>query len=111
MSNETMTKLISLVRLIVALVVTFVGAHGLTLDPTLVQAAIYVIAMLIVVVGVWFKDNNITNARMAAQEMVDIIKADYNNNRRGEEDSDDIIEGVLEILDGEDDEDIEEEVK
>lgn len=111
MSNETMTKLISLVRLVLALIVTFAGAHGLALDPTLVEAAVYVICMVVVVVGVWFKDNNITNARMAAQEMVDIIKADYNNNRRGEEDSDDIIEGVLELLDGEDVDDINEEVE
>jgi hypothetical protein len=111
MSNETMTKLISLVRLVLALIVTFAGAHGLALDPTLVEAAVYVICMVVVVVGVWFKDNNITSARMAAQEMVDIIKADYNNNRRGEEDSDDIIEGVLELLDGEDVDDINEEVE
>ena len=106
MNEVTMQRLYAFGRLGVGAVVTAAGMFGMTLDPSLVEIVITVIIVLGVGGYVGYRDNNITKGRIAAQGRVEVIKSDYNSNRRGKDDEwEDILDDVFEVLDTEDDED------
>lgn len=101
MSNVTMQRLKSCARIGAAGVVTMVSMFGMTLDPTLVEIIAYVGVTLLAGGYVAWKDNNLTRGRIAAQDMVDVIRSDFGNVRKGPEDEligiiEDAIEEILE---------------
>ena len=83
MSDNTYQRLKAIARLVAASLVSLGSLYlGIYLDPTLMQFVILGLMTAISIVVVWFKDNNVTKARIFAQNTLDIMVADFDNNRK-----------------------------
>lgn len=83
MSNKTLQRIKSICVMSASLIVSLGSLFcGVYLDPTLIQLLVLAVAVIVSTTYVGFRDNNLTKARIFAQETVDIIIADFNNNRK-----------------------------
>ena len=83
MSNKTLQRIKSICVITASLIVSLGSLFcGVYLDPTLIQLLVLAACVVVSTIYVGFRDNNLTKARIFAQETVDIIIADFNNNRK-----------------------------
>lgn len=67
---------IAFVRLVVPLASFVAAAFGWALDPDLLTNALLSVLAVALLCWTWWKNNNVTEAAQAAQQVLDAIKAD-----------------------------------
>lgn len=69
-------RIVAIVRLLVMLAIAVAGGFGLVLDPDALGTIAACAVALAAGVYSWWKNNNLTQAAQAAQEVLDGIKGD-----------------------------------
>lgn len=69
-------RIVAIVRLLVMLASAVAGGFGLALDPDALGTVVACGVAFVAGVWSWWKNNNLTKAAQAAQEVLDGIKGD-----------------------------------
>lgn len=72
----------AVVRLGVALVVSVFAMLGIDLDAGGIEDAVLAVASMVVLVWVWWRNNNVTMAAQEAQSVLDMVKAEQKIDER-----------------------------
>lgn len=75
--NINSQTVIAVVRLAVALVVAIGAMLGFAVDADMILNVALAIASIVVLVYVWWKNNNVTKAAQESQKVLDAIKGEF----------------------------------